>query len=881
MVKRLYNPLIARFAVVAALLATVLVAPAVFAQDTALPYPENGTDPVATFTADDQDDDLIVWDLGGPDADLFTIDGGVLAFKESPDYEDPQSESVGTVADRNVHNITIEATGGELEVAVTVTNVDEDGVVSFTGYGRFQPQVGRGLVAELDDDDGGETDEVWQWARSADGETWEDIMGATSQSRMPVADDVGSYLRASVTYTDIFDSGKTASEVTPNAVEARTVSNAAPSFLGQDETTGAQAESPNEIIVTRKVAENTVAGTNIGKPVSASDTDNDVLVYSLGGEVTIGSDQVDATDLFNISSSSGQLKAKAKLNFEGLTASPSTNPTSNLYPVMVTATDPSGAPTPQLVTIELTDVNEAPAFEEGDDTPTVLNVVEGTTGTEALRVGETGTTVLATNAYDANDEDADQDLGGDATDADDETDATLSLSGADKKYFEITNAGALTIIDDDTTTTDADESHTPDFEEKSSYSIAIVAASGEGDRLLRTSLDVTVHVIDAEDDGEVILSQREPQEGQTVIATVEDDDGGVIITEWAWATQAANVDGDGDFESCPLATVGSWDPVANVSSAAYSPSTEDVGDCLRATATYTDDIENAADDDDEMVSEVSERSVQMSNPANAAPKFEDQDLVTVGDQSDEATRSVAENQDAGETVGNPLTATDTDLLLYNLSGPDADNFEVDDNGQITTAEKLDFEAQPTHTVVLNAMDPSGAVDSILVTINVTDEDDAATITPVTGPVEPEEPENNAPEFAAATAARSVAENEAAGTNVGAPVTATDADNDDLTYTLTGSTYFAIDDSGQITTTMMLDHEDMASHEVTVTAEDGNGGSDSITVTITVTNVGLANAYDTNDSGAIDKEEVLAAVDAYFDDTLSKADVLAIVDLYFG
>ena len=62
------------------------------------------------------------------------------------------------------------------------------------------------------------------------------------------------------------------------------------------------------------------------------------------------------------------------------------------------------------------------------------------------------------------------------------------------------------------------------------------------------------------------------------------------------------------------------------------------------------------------------------------------------------------------------------------------------------------------------------------------------------PVEPE-PENNAPEFAAATATRSVAENTAAGMPVGAPVTATDADDDTLTYTLGGSDAgsFAIDE----------------------------------------------------------------------------------------
>ena len=68
----------------------------------------------------------------------------------------------------------------------------------------------------------------------------------------------------------------------------------------------------------RSTAENSDSGTNIGKPVSATDGDGDILVYSLSGEVDHRRhDQEDATDLFSIVPASGQLKAKAKLNFEG------------------------------------------------------------------------------------------------------------------------------------------------------------------------------------------------------------------------------------------------------------------------------------------------------------------------------------------------------------------------------------------------------------------------------------------------------------------------------------------------------------------------------------------------------------------------------------
>ena len=62
-----------------------------FAQDSAIEYPEKGTEPVATYTAVDPEGASVRWSLGGVDAEDFTIEDGVLRFaKKSPDYETRQ-----------------------------------------------------------------------------------------------------------------------------------------------------------------------------------------------------------------------------------------------------------------------------------------------------------------------------------------------------------------------------------------------------------------------------------------------------------------------------------------------------------------------------------------------------------------------------------------------------------------------------------------------------------------------------------------------------------------------------------------------------------------------------------------------------------------------
>ncbi len=692
-------------------------------------YPENGTAPVASYTAFDEAGHVIRWSLRGDDKDLFTIDDGVLRFREPPSYEDPQSASTSALlSSRNTYRVTVEAAGGTRSVTVTVTDEDEAGVASID---RPQPQVGRPLSAILLDEDGME-DERWRWARSVDGRTWANIVGATEPQRRPAQGDVGRYLRATVTYSDKFGAGKTASAVTLNRVEPTTLFDAAPRFLARngDEVT----------TVTRSVAEHTAVGMAIGEPVSATDPDQDVLFYELLDTPDL--EDGDGRARFTIDSLTGQIRASKRLGADAeetededstaLTGAPALpddegadDAGNSEYVLRVRASDPSTASATVNVIVTITEVNEPPAFR--DDAPTLLTVVEWTPltiaaneGPPEIKVGHDGDPIDAAT-YSVTDQD------GSVADEYDDTNYTYSVSGPDGDDFDFDDSGKLNFK----------EGHEPDFEAQSSYSITVEAHSGEGSRRLSATLDVAIDVVDGEDAGAVVLSQRQPEVGIAILATASDDDGGVIIRKWVWEWSDEFRVTD-NLRQCQDEDETTWTAIAGAASAVYAPKPADVGRCLRATAMYVDNVGRLQ----ETATGVSEVPVGRHGsfgaaPAsdvgfvNAAPVFPDQDYTTEGDQSDSTSREVPENSEKGRSIGAPVSAIDDDddLLIYTLTGPDAEFFRIGRrDGQLKTEAPLNFEVRNSYSVVVTATDPFGAMDSIEVTINVTDRDDPAVIT---------------------------------------------------------------------------------------------------------------------------------------------------------
>ena len=182
---------------------------------------------------------------------------------------------------------------------------------------------------------------------------------------------------------------------------------------------------------------------------------------------------------------------------------------------------------------------------------------------------------------------------------------------------------------------------------------------------------------------------------------------------------------------------------------------------------------------------------------NTAPVFSD---------GTTATRFVAENTTANTNIGTPITATDVDndRLTYTLSGTDAAAFSINSTtGQLRTRAALDYETKAAYSVTVAVSDGYGGSDSMSVTINVTDIH-----------------ENRAPVFTdGTTATRTVAENTAANTNIGTAIAATDADNDTLTYTLSGTDAAAfriVRTTGQLRTRAAFVSDGSLTDTITVT-----------------------------------------------------------------
>ena len=937
----------------------------------AVSYPEidedgaPNTEAVATYVGDDPEGDSISWDLRGADAALFTIDGGVLKFREAPDYEnlkdvdgdltdgdhdgqdgnripdDGVDDTVtpDAVAVNNEYNIVIRAIASrasgdtgpaetvDTPVTVTVTDVDEDGDVVIS---LLQPEVNIPIMASLTDPDGGVTgDTTWKWEVSEvdpedldidnldhwGGAPGENNSGNTSQSYTPAGAalndddplnriDEGKFLRVTATYTDQNGSGKTAHAKSAYPVQARGLGgkNESPDFVG--------AKVELSVAETAEVGDD-VAGPVVAKVDTRSDTD--ILTYGLRAfgvndvgdtGLTAPADAAADRAAFDIDKATGQITVAQELDFESRG-----NPDDGIYVVVATVTDPSGLDDSIVVVITAEDMNEDPVLSGRPE----LTIDEIDSGDEDAanpdfdgnpEPVDQSPAVATVNVYNVVDEDRRA-----ATNE-------WSLEGEDAGEFQlIGNVGRTLVF-----------RNQPDYETPADangdnvYKVTVVTLDGHGGR---GEFDVCIAVMNINEEGKITLRDEDgnelvqPRARGPITADLTDPDGGVTGVTWQWARS------EDDPPQSPEPS-----DITDATTATYTPTNaDDIGFFLRVTATYMDGKNDAPTDPDADADMDPRTAVVTATYA----VLEKEDLKQAPEFPEEtAMRMVAENAPSTTFVGdNLLLAMDPDDpqgegLTYTLEDSDNDSedtafFELlstddgDDNTAYTEddtystqirvklhdeAHDLNHEAEGrngVYEVVLKVTDDSDLVDTIAVTITVTDRNEAPSTPMEASDDAPTTPANNAPEFPTTEdGARSVAENTAAGENIGAPVAATDDDaGDTLMYTLRGTDMasFEIDAAtGQLMTKVALDYEVPAdadtdnAYEVAVTASDGNAADDAtIAVTITVTDMGLADSYDANEDGMIDVTEVLNAVEDYFNDVsgIDSERILDIVELYFS
>lgn len=933
-------------------------APSIMANTpTSYEFAENSDEDVGTFTATDPEGANIAWSLAaGDDAEDFSINAttGVLSFDidtaqdgsspGSPDFENAQD----TGAD-NTYNVTVQASDdsatpnvGTLAVAVEVTNVNEDGVVTWTvsprnagntdnlavatvngGTPIVQFQDGAILAASATDGDvSGNVKAVtitsWQWYRSSSssscGSNALSGNGADSDTYTVQDEDRGSYLCAKANYS-IGGTEFSAEKVSDYRVGRYLAENNANPTFGADTSTA-------------RMVDEGASGMMVGDPVTATDADSaaslgDRLNYILfdgDGTSTTG----DSTK-FRINQENGQITTAVRLNFEADAGAADNCTVQNSCVVTVRATDSAGAATNETttdaipdnmeVTIAIGDVNEAPTW----DTPTAANL------RTAIDTPE-GQAVLTTNANVGDDN-----VTFAATDNDAPDTAILVLAGPDMDMFELSATGVLSF------TTMPDYENPMDDGEDNRYHVIVRATDG----MLNADRMIAVNVTDENEGPDLTMgglflsgptSPEYDENGMDAVATYMATGSDAASATWsvtgadasAFMVQGsgesamlmfrnspdfeamASDDGDSVYEVTVNASDGTYDNMREVmvtvidmdepgmvtvmpmNPVAGNAVTAELSDPDRDVINITWQWSMSADGTDGSFTDIDGATMDSYTPDSAMYLMATATYRDIHDSQMEMSDAIqvmdlmVSGMDSVSYAENGTGAVAT--YSANVSGAtwslmDNDMDDMDDLS-ISSSGVLTFNASPDFEMPMDGDGMNDYMVTVMATVgNATDSMEVTVM--VTNM-------NEAPMFDMSMATLEVAEDTAAGMAIGAAFPeAMDPDaRDSLTYSLGGmdAASFGFDASTrQIMTSAALDYETKDSYSVMVMATDMGGLTDSIDVTINVTDVeeGPVQRYDTDGTPGISLPEMFNAIDDYFEGDITLSEMFEVIDAYFG
>ena len=711
----------------------------VFSSGSSASLSENATDTGYTASATDADGDAVTYSLsGGADQSLFAIDSatGALSFQVAPDFD-----IAGDDDGDNVYEVIIEASDGTYSATQSVS-------VTVSGLNDNLPVFSSGSSASLSENatDTGYTAS----ATDADGDAVTySLSGGADQSLFAIDSATGALSFQVAPDFDIAgdDDGDNVYEVVIEASDGNggtATQNVSVTVSGLNDNLPVFSSGSSA-----SLSEN---ATDTGYTASATDADGDAVTYSLSG----GADQ----SLFAIDSATGALSFQVAPDFDIA----GDDDGDNVYEVIIEASDGNGGTATQNVSVTVSGLNDnLPVFSSGSSASLSENATD------------TGYTASATDAD------------GDAV--------TYSLSGgADQSLFAIDSAtGALSF------------QVAPDFDIAGDddgdnvYEVVIEASDGNGGTATQ-SVSVTVSG----------LNDNLPVFSSGSSASLSEN-----ATDTGYTASATDADGDAVTYSL---SGGADQSLFAIDSATGALSFQ-----------VAPDFDIAGDDDGDNVYEV---IIEASDGTYSATQSVSVTVSGLNDNlpvfSSGSSASLSENAtDTGYTAS--ATDADGDAVTYSLSGgADQSLFAIDSaTGALSFQVAPDFDiagdddGDNVYEVVIEASDGNGGTATQNVSVTVSGLND------------------NLPVFSSGSSA-SLSEN---ATDTGYTASATDADGDAVTYSLSGGadqSLFAIDSATGALSFQVAPDFDIAGdddgdnvYEVIIEASDGNGGTATQNVSVTV------------------------------------------------